>query len=128
MRLIPVLDVVLLGSTALLAFDNLRMRRKLRVDRLAQEAQDALGPPRIGDIDMPDPSDPRWTLSEQSFFVNGVIESKEHVLMLEKIMVDRAYNVFIGAGPPLENSQHYGKRVFHAYKRRLAEQARGSST
>ena len=110
----------------MLTFDNVRLHRRMRIDRLAKEAEDALGPPRIGDIDMPDPSDPRWT-RKSILFEGGGISVDRLVLALGTISVreDNA-EVFIGDGPAIANGTAYGKRVLHAYKRRLVEEARNA--
>jgi hypothetical protein len=121
-----VFDAILVSSTALIAFDNWRMRRRLRVDRLVREAEEALGPPRIGDIDMPDPSDSRWAWKEMPFTTAGRTR-KEHALVLGSVTVAADGEVYIGSGPPVPDGRMYGKRVLHAYKRRLAEASRSSS-
>jgi hypothetical protein len=119
-------DVILTVGFITLALDSWRLRRRLRVDRLAREVEEALGPPRIGDIDMPDPSDPRWKPADMSFITNGV-SRKEQVLALGSVTVAKDGDVYIGTGPAIDGGKPYGKRVLHAYRRRLVEESRGSS-
>jgi len=115
-----------LALCTLLALDNWRLRRKLRVDRVARAAEEALGPPRIGDILMPDPSDSRWKLEECSFSVNGQPTPRERVLTLDAIIVEmKNGDVYIGLGPATPGGRSYGKNVIAAYRRRLAARARG---
>jgi hypothetical protein len=116
-----------IGTLCLLffSFDNWRLRRRLRVDRLAREAEEALGPPHIGDIVMPDPSDPRWKWERRRFRNHLALAIDESVLVLGDIMVHHDGYVYIGNGLPIAGGEPYAKRVLHAYKRRLVEAARG---
>lgn len=122
-----IVDVVLVLGAVSMAIDNVRLRRRLRVDRLAREAEEALGPPHIGDIVMPDPSDPRWKREEREFIGNHGFKHKELVLALGAISVTDQGAVYIGAGPPIVGGEAYGKRALHAHRRRLVEAARGST-
>lgn len=121
MKLDTIVDVVLVLGAVSVAIDNLRLRRRLRVDRLAREAEEALGPPRIGDLVMPDPSDPRWKRVVQDFGLPGGPSNKQIVIALGEITVLDCGVVYIGAGAPIEGGNAYGKRVLLAYRRRLVE-------
>jgi len=110
----------------LAALDAFRLRRRLRYELAARSVEEALGPPRIGDITMPDPSDPRWTLAQSGFSTPEKKYTKT-ILRLDAISVTDDGYVYIGHGPPMEGGETYGKRVLQAYRRRLAEKARGGA-
>lgn len=106
----------------MLVVDNWRLRRRLRVDQIAREAEDALGPAHIGDIVMPEPSDPRWKRQEKSFQ-----DGKYTCLVLGHILIrEGILGVYIGHGDTVPDGKAYAKRVLNAYRRRLAEESRGA--
>lgn len=113
--------VFLLLIVALLTYNRV-LARRLRIDRIAREAEDALGPPHIGDIIMPEPSDPRWKREEKDFQ-----DGKHIVLALGHVLVrEGPLLVYIGPGEAIEGGSAYAKRVVHAWRQRLANESKGT--